>query len=663
MQKTHSTVPHRPVRSTQADQEPTTSGKTHTRSAVIADLSSAGTRGKKTQATLKDSRSNINNEAKAKGWLIKEELLIEGETVSPTALSQALMWLAAGEKNTVEQLVDGIRAVALCLESWEGVEAVEETRKVIKDTAVEWTEEAKKEMKRIAEGVIAEVKTSLESTEKRGRSGNWADDVETENFQHKAITDIAKAIPTYAQVIANEWRKDTDKKEERVHHDYMAKESIRRRRVLVDGMDGIQSSTGGLTPKEIVEKANIALAAAAVSTEGYGEELAEIPSAVAAKILENGGVVIEMDTEEAADWVRSEDVRREFEANFGGSAKVKDQLHLVVVNFLPVTLRDSLEEAAPRIESDNTLPTDCIAHCRWLKAPKFWSKGQRFAHALIAVKGRMAASLLIRDGVILEGQRFRVRKMLEEPKRCYKCQRLGHTATGCKEIHEICPNCAGAHSGKDCDRTPDKYRCANCLKARLKPNHAVWDRDCPSMQEERRKKAERDPSSKYKFFPTEEEWTWERKDDDTIKTSTASGANAGYGTGGGRTADHGWDWAGVADGGWEGMRAKKTLDEVVGNIERWKTVGARGNKGKGRDDGGAPSATQGGSIGIPPTSQPGQTSQVNRTSSHSRMSSRTRQEATSGRQSVLGEYWSQGTSGERQPETRQENATPADNLC
>ena len=660
MQKAHATVPHRPVRSAQTDQEPATSGKTYTRSTATAEPSGAGTRGKKTQATLKDSRASINSEAKAKGWLIKEELLIEGEVVSPTALSQALMWLAAGERNTVELLVDGIRAVALCLENWEGEEAVEASRRVIKDTAAEWTEEARKEMKKIAEGVIAEVKSSLESTERRGSSGNWADDVEAESFQHKAITDIAKAIPTYAQVIANEWRKDTDKKEERVHQDYMAKEAIRRRRVLVDGIDGVRSSVGGLTPKEIVEKANIALAAAVISTEGNGEEPAGTPVAIAAKILENGGVVIEMDTEDAADWVRTEDGRREFEANFGGSAKVKDQLHQVVVNFLPVTLRDALEDIAPRIEADNTLPSDCIAHCRWLKAPKFWSKGQRFAHALIAVKGRMEASLLIRHGVIVEGQRFRVRKMLEEPKRCYKCQRLGHTATGCKEIHEICPNCAGAHMGEVCDRTPDKYKCVNCLKAKLKSNHAVWDRDCPSMQEERRKRAERDPNSKYKFFPTEEEWTWERKDEGSTRTGMATGANAGYGTGGGRAADHGWDWAAAADGGWEGMRAKRSLNEVVGNIEGWKTVGGRGNKGKGRDVGDVCPTSQGDDG---PPSQPGQISQANRDSAHTRISSRARQETTSGRQSVLGEYWNQETPGDGQLEARQEHSTPIDNLC
>ena len=59
------------------------------------------------------------------------------------------------------------------------------------------------------------------------------------------------------------------------------------------------------------------------------------------------------------------------------------------------------------------------------------------------------------------------------------------------------------------------------------------------MQEERRRKAERDPNSKYKFFPMEEEWTWERKDEGSTKMGTTTGVNTGYGTGGRRAADHG----------------------------------------------------------------------------------------------------------------------------
>jgi hypothetical protein len=131
--------------------------------------------------------------------------------------------------------------------------------------------------------------------------------------------------------------------------------------------------------------------------------------------------------------MRSEGVRQAFEGNFGGSAKVKDQLFQVVASFL-VNLRDELEGAASRI-----LPTDCIVHCRWLKAPRFWNKGQHFAHAVIEVKGRMEASLLIQQGILFESQRFKVGKLLEELKRCFRCQRVGHTMLGCKEIYNICP--------------------------------------------------------------------------------------------------------------------------------------------------------------------------------------------------------------------------------
>jgi hypothetical protein len=397
------------------------------------------------------------------------------------------MWLAAGDHSTAEHLVDGIRSVALCLEEWDRETAVEET---LKASTVVLLEETKKEVKRIVEEVASEVKSSMNQTEGRAGGRNWADDVEEEFSQRNTIQDIAKAIPSYAQVLANEWRKDANKKEDRRHHDYMAKEALRRRRVLIDGLEGVQSATGDLNPKEIVEKANIALEAARVRTDGNGTELEKKPLAVAAKRLENGGVVIEMASEETAEWVRLEDVRSTFEESFRGSAKIKDQLFQVVASFLPVTIQDELELAAPRIETDNALPSDCIAKCRWLKDPKFWISGQRFAHAIITVKGRLEASLLIRHGVIIEGQRFRVRKMMEEPRRCFKCQRMGHMASGCKEIHEICPNCSGAHAGKECSKQPKKFRCINCIKAKLPAGHAVWDRDCPSMLEERKRIAE-----------------------------------------------------------------------------------------------------------------------------------------------------------------------------
>ena len=260
-------------------------------------------------------------------------------------------------------------------------------------------------------------------------------------------------------------------------------------------------------------------------------------------------MVIELASEETADWVRLEDVRNTFEESFGGSAKIKDQLFQVVVNFLPVTLRDVLEHTAPKLEFNNSLPSDCIANCRWLKAPRYWTSGQRFAHAIISVKGRLEASLLICHGVIIEGQRFRVRKMLEEPRRCFKCQRTGHMAAGCKEIHEICPNCSGAHAGKDCSKQPKDFRCINCIKAKLPAGHAVWDRNCSSMLEARKKIAERSPESRYKFFPTEEDWTWERKEDSKDDSGAGQETVTEQLTSQSKARGQSNSWTGTPDGG------------------------------------------------------------------------------------------------------------------
>src|SRR5271168_1786023 len=87
-----------------------------TRGIPAADSGSLGSKVRKTGSTLKDSRLNVVNAASAKKWLTKEELLIDGEDITPASLAQALMWLTAGDKCTADLLVDGIMAVALCLD-------------------------------------------------------------------------------------------------------------------------------------------------------------------------------------------------------------------------------------------------------------------------------------------------------------------------------------------------------------------------------------------------------------------------------------------------------------------------------------------------------------------------------------------------------------------
>ena len=95
MQKSQTTGVPKTTRNAQTNIDTANAGRASTRNATTGDATASGAKGKKTLTTLKESRAAINSVAKAKGWLAKEELLVDGEVASPTALSQALMWLAA----------------------------------------------------------------------------------------------------------------------------------------------------------------------------------------------------------------------------------------------------------------------------------------------------------------------------------------------------------------------------------------------------------------------------------------------------------------------------------------------------------------------------------------------------------------------------------------
>jgi hypothetical protein len=151
-----------------------------------------------------------------------------------------------------------------------------------------------------------------------------------------------------------------------------------------------------------------------------------------------------------------------------------------------------------------------------------------------------------------------------------------------------------AHTSNDCDKNLHNYKCINCLKARLPSNHAVWDKECPSMLSERKKKADRNPDSMYKFFPTKEEWTWERKEDSTGNAGTSTEVGQRMDARGGRSADQGRWWTETRDVGWKEMRARREAKAAVRNVGNRRPPVARANdKGKGRDTSDRAPAPQG----------------------------------------------------------------------
>ena len=63
-------------------------------------------------------------------------------------------------------------------------------------------------------------------------------------------------------------------------------------------------------------------------------------------------------------------------------------------------------------------------------------------------------------------------------RRCFKCQKYGHSAVICRNEDNTCAVCADKHCMKDC--TSQDSKCANCIAAKNNNfTHPVFSKDCP----------------------------------------------------------------------------------------------------------------------------------------------------------------------------------------
>lgn len=286
----------------------------------------------------------------------------------------------------------------------------------------------------------------------------------------------------------------------------LVRNANQQRQILIDKAP--EAATNGLlalTEKELVAKANLAL-------EAFGTlDPPEGIAFVSATKLRNGGVVLQMNTEENASWVR--DRMKDFLSYMGGEYAFKVRTMTTVAEFVPVSFDPDTIGALRLVEDVNALPQNSLVSARWIKPPQFRREGQNVAHMILGFATREAANAAIERRIAIEGKSVVVRKLLQDPLRCMKCKKsaAGHVAANCKSIHEACVNCGGMHRKTDCtviDET--QFNCVNCKNANLPhAGHGAADRRCPVFRERTLQIRARNPDNQYRFFPTDDPKTWE----------------------------------------------------------------------------------------------------------------------------------------------------------
>ncbi|KIJ48478.1 hypothetical protein M422DRAFT_86227, partial [Sphaerobolus stellatus SS14] len=196
-----------------------------------------------------------------------------------------------------------------------------------------------------------------------------------------------------------------------------------------------------------------------------------------------------------------------FAEKLGEWAIIKDRTITLLVEFVPLTFNaEGLKDIAVA-KSNSRLPVGFIVSARWIKPEHRRREGQKVAHLAIKVSGADAANKILRDGMVIRSKRVRARKMVREPIRCMKCQKIeaNHVAANCPDTHNTCGTCGKDHRTAECEeKDPNKFKCANCNSH----SHASWGRECPEYQRAADRIRQHDTEVTYWYIPTEEPWTW-----------------------------------------------------------------------------------------------------------------------------------------------------------
>jgi hypothetical protein len=201
-----------------------------------------------------------------------------------------------------------------------------------------------------------------------------------------------------------------------------------------------------LTPETLVIKANIALDLIKATHNSAPKDA----KFMGAKQLAKGDILFDLNSGEAAAWLRTSNVKTEFMQGFGAMSDIKDREYSCVVENVPVSFEPSVNSFLD-VERQNDLSAKSILLGRWIKPKDKRSEGQRTAFMIIAFRTAEEANKAILNSIYIAGKRCIVRKLLAEPKRCFKCHVIGarHGAATCKEIAERCDICGGMHTLND----------------------------------------------------------------------------------------------------------------------------------------------------------------------------------------------------------------------
>ena len=272
-----------------------------------------------------------------------------------------------------------------------------------------------------------------------------------------------------------------------------AREGVKARQILVDALTPNQQLHQGANNLQLVSLANAAL-----------NDMEDPPSHrfVGARRLNNGGLLLEMDSEEAATWLSGSFAKAAFLGRFAPEAALKSRTYSLVIQFVPLHFKPGDVNELRALEDLNGLPPNALLRARWIKPPYRRAAEQTCGHVLAVMTRPEDANKILTDGLIVCQKRVYAEKCKKEPTRCLKCHGWGHMSYDCQQPFSVCGTCAGRHRTPECCNR-DKPRCTSCHV----DGHPSWDRRCPTFLSKCHEMDARLTENQMPYYPTADPWT------------------------------------------------------------------------------------------------------------------------------------------------------------
>ena len=224
-------------------------------------------------------------------------------------------------------------------------------------------------------------------------------------------------------------------------------------------------------------------------------------NAKAIAIYGNSRMMIEMNSSDAANWIRTH-LDRVIGNILKGPVKILARTYTVVARFVPITF-DPTPANLKELEDAMDLPNGSIQEASWIKHPSKRTGHQKVANLKIFCTTSEAANTLINGPSYITGSRISIQKDIRSPGVCNKCQTYGHIIKDCKATTDTCGTCGGAHRTSTCHERTER-KCTPCGST----DHSTKYAGCPIYLQHERSMTDRNPESLSPYYLTNEEWTW-----------------------------------------------------------------------------------------------------------------------------------------------------------